>query len=586
MNMKKILFGLIAGATFWAGSNGLAPNTADACGCFSPPDPSVPIVQAGERILFSQEDGVVTAHIQVQYSGPAEEFGWLLPVPSIPEMEVGVDELFTQLIDSTQPKYSMTANYVGDCPFDPNNGRFSSPPAEGVDADDGATGGGEQGSPLVLRDTVGPFDFAVLRADSKDDMFNWLADNEFFVPPNTDTVSDPYIKPGGFFLALKLRSGQDTGDIQPIVLRYESELPMIPIILTSVAADPDMGIQVWVAGEDRAIPQNFFHTRINDALIDWPNAGANYVDVINEAIDEAPEDSAFPGHHSFITEYAGVSDVMENRLDWPGRFGNIDELRNINGAESFIDYLNSNGYTSAGQNGFFQPTYPPQVLNVLSRHLPVPTGLAADFAARGISDSEYYLSFSFYINRFSQERPDLFVDLDLAFDSNLLADELNERIVEPTRVAGATFTDHSYLTRLFSTLSPDEMTKDPVFSFNPDLPDVSNEHVAEITYFCDQVSDPNVLNTPATLVTEAGYVIHYPDGVEESTEEDLGSLPASASIETLREQGDPEIVRDNTGRISDALPRESGGCNAGGGAGFIGSLLGLMGFVFTRRKRS
>src|SRR5690349_4868128 len=78
---------------------------AEACGCFTPPDPSVPIVQSGERILFGLEDGTVTAHIQIQYSGAAEEFGWLLPLPSMPEMQLGTDELFAQLIATTQPKY-------------------------------------------------------------------------------------------------------------------------------------------------------------------------------------------------------------------------------------------------------------------------------------------------------------------------------------------------------------------------------------------------------------------------------------------------------------------------------------------------
>ena len=50
------------------------PPRAEACGCFTPPDPSVPIVQAGENIAFEIENGVVTAHIQIQYSGPAAEF--------------------------------------------------------------------------------------------------------------------------------------------------------------------------------------------------------------------------------------------------------------------------------------------------------------------------------------------------------------------------------------------------------------------------------------------------------------------------------------------------------------------------------
>src|SRR5262249_62267014 len=37
----------------------LTPSDARACGCFAPPDPSVPIVQAGENIVFSHEDGVI-----------------------------------------------------------------------------------------------------------------------------------------------------------------------------------------------------------------------------------------------------------------------------------------------------------------------------------------------------------------------------------------------------------------------------------------------------------------------------------------------------------------------------------------------
>src|SRR5688572_33406751 len=83
----------------------LQPKVADACGCFTPPDPTVPVVQAGERILFSVKEGQVTAHVQIQYAGDAAEFGWLLPLPSVPTLELGVDELFTRITSATQPSY-------------------------------------------------------------------------------------------------------------------------------------------------------------------------------------------------------------------------------------------------------------------------------------------------------------------------------------------------------------------------------------------------------------------------------------------------------------------------------------------------
>src|SRR3954463_11846448 len=99
-----------------------APGAAYACGCFTPPDPSVPVVQAGEKILFAVKDGQVTAHVQVQYEGDAADFGWLLPLPSVPTLELGVDELFTQLTTATQPKYRMNTAFDQNCLTPPGGG--------------------------------------------------------------------------------------------------------------------------------------------------------------------------------------------------------------------------------------------------------------------------------------------------------------------------------------------------------------------------------------------------------------------------------------------------------------------------------
>src|SRR5258706_419097 len=202
----------------------IAPDLAYACGCFTPPDPTVPVVQAGEKILFAVKDGEVTAHVQVQYAGNGGEFGWLLPLPAGPGLELGVDELFTA---------------------------------------------------------------------------------------GTDQSVLPYIRTGAFFLALKLRSGQTTGDLQPVVLRYASDVGMIPITLTSTGAEENMAVQVWMLGSGRAIPRNYRHTVLNDAVIDWRTAGSNYQSVIIRAAGEAP------AKQTFVTEYAGSSSVMRDRLAPP-----------------------------------------------------------------------------------------------------------------------------------------------------------------------------------------------------------------------------------------------------------------------------
>lgn len=553
---------------------------AEACGCFAPPDPSVPVVQAGENILFSIENGQVVAHIQVQYAGPASEFGWLLPLPSVPEMELGTDELFAQLIATTQPKFVLDREYRGDCPFDPNRGGFGGSDSADGDPSPPAGEGGGGGNPLVLQDSIGPYDYAVLRADSKDEMLAWLTDNGYFIPVGTEDVVDAYIQPGAYFLALRLQKGNDVGDLQPVRVAYESDLPMIPIVLTSVAADPDMGIQVWMLGDARAIPRNYFHTTVNDAFIDWLDFGANYADVVTAAVNEADEG------HSFVTEYAGTSGVMVDILDPAWRFGDPTYLRTLVDAVDYVNYLVYNGYGLPQNAPPFGTQFSSQMLAILGRHLPMPAKLAAE----GVTANDYYGNFEYYVVYDRENRPDVYDDLDLEFDPAVMTDEIEERFIAPTRAAGQQFRDWPYLTRLYTTLSPEEMTKDPVFSFNPDLGDYGNEHRGRLIYYCYRPEHDQPGNTPARLITEAGFVMGFPNGTDEDRYAGI-SMPSSQYTGVLREEGVETFVSDNTRAIQEALAAYEdggGGCSIAGrrsAAPIALALLGLVGTAVVRRRR-
>ncbi len=514
----------------------LADATASACGCFTPPDPTVPVVQAGERILFSIENGQVTAHIQIQYAGAAGDFGWLLPLPSVPTLELGVDELFSQLIATTQPKYRLQRVYNGACRFGGGRGFGYQTPNASVDgAQDPA---GKMMDVVVVQGSVGPYDYAVLHGDDKQEMLDWMAKNHYFVPAGTDDVVQNYIHPGAYFLALKLRPGNGAGDLQPVVVRYASDLPMIPIVLSSVAAQPNMGIQVWMLGPGRAIPRNYYHTVLDDAAIDWLNAGANYNDVIIRATQEAPQ------HHTFVTEYAGSSSVMQKKLDYPGRFADPDALRAIADPAQYLQQLFGRGFPTTSE-----------VTNLIGKQLPEPPGIAA----LGVSAAQYYANFGYWHGWYKQHHPQLWSRVRERFDPVALTDELWQRVVVPTQAASALFDRAPTLTRLYTTLSPEDMNRDPVFSYNPSLPDVSNVHTATLTYECGLFGSDDQSKTYAWLRTEQGYTWAYPDGVGSAT---VPSVPASQQIQVLRETGGAEVVTDN----SDAITRDLGqsGCAVGG----------------------
>src|SRR5438128_2397754 len=108
MTRHVVLAGLTVAAIAWA-----MPGSARACGCLAAPNPASPVVQAGERILFAHDGNDVVAYIQIQYAGNADQFAWLLPLPSVPTLALGTDELFTALGQATQPVYRLTTTRCG-----------------------------------------------------------------------------------------------------------------------------------------------------------------------------------------------------------------------------------------------------------------------------------------------------------------------------------------------------------------------------------------------------------------------------------------------------------------------------------------
>jgi len=557
---------------------------ARACGCFAMGNTAQPVVQAGERILFAHEGDQVIAYIQIKYQGAADQFGWIVPLPTVPTLEVGTDQLFTMLDSATLPQYRLTTNQQfcsggsssgtdvdgeGGCGF---GGASASPNyGGGAGSDMGVSVSRDMaaGGVVVQQASIGPYDYAVLHADDESAMLQWLSDNRYFVPAGTDAAVMPYIHPGAYFLALKLKKGNDVGDLQPVVVKYQSDLPMIPLVLTSVAANPHMGIQVWMLGDGRAIPRNYYHTVINDAKLDWVNGSQNYNDVIIAATAEAPD------KHSFVTEYAGTSGVMQGQLDAPGRFGVQSELAASATDVEFASYMQQHQFP-----------FTAQTVAVLQKYIPEPTALVND----GIQPPQFYSNLSYWLGSYRQQNPADFSGWTENFQPVMMAQDLQDRVVTPTLAAGALFSQFPYLTRLYTTLSPEDMNKDPVFSYNPGLKDWSNVHNGTLTYHCGFFGDRGVLNTAATLRTETGWVIDYPNGTGAAN----GAFtppggPSSQRIEILREEGNPDVIVDNTSSISNSLGGGGCGMAVGGRAsrqavGFFG-LVAVLGIVLVGRRR-
>lgn len=250
----------------------LVPSVAFACGgffCSAPagPVPPQPVDQTAERIAFEVHgDETVTAHVQISYTGPADEFAWIVPVPGTPEVDESDPQLFVDIDAPTalqvmlpQPEFCPApvggggGGCIG-CAFASADNAVSAPTGMG------SPRGADDTGPVVTVHAEGAtdnYEFVVISADLASDLTEWLQDRDYNVSDNMVPVMQPYIDSGMNYLAVRLQDGRTASDVAPLAMRYDGGEPMIPIQLTAVAAQPLMGIQVWIFGETPFLPANY-----------------------------------------------------------------------------------------------------------------------------------------------------------------------------------------------------------------------------------------------------------------------------------------------------------------------------------------
>ena len=508
-----------------------------------------PIYQAGERILFSRDDTRVTMHIEIVYAGDPTSFGWILPLAEVPTAPDGSDlpldelvqissqGLFDTLQNMTDPTFGRNITVSNDnaCPEDMGAMAVPNSAAE-FDSAPGGREDGQGSSVTVLQEAaVGPYDAQLIEADSGSKLFEWLNEQGYYQDPKSEPLLDEYVDKGFKFLGIKLQNGQDSGDIKPIALTMSEQAPCVPLKLTSIAATPEMPILVWVLGEGRAVPKNFIHAVVNDQAINYPGAG-NYIDVVTQAVDTVEG-------RAWVTEYAQPASA-----GFQGAFISdaARDFSQVQNAESVANVLNA-----MGDLGF--PWQNADVEDVLRDVLTKPEGLTGypfgDCYWNGgwgdlcdpeethvTTDEEFYGALNYWIGQ-----PEVSEHFNTTVDLALLKDRLYTDVIQVMIGIQDLFDKEGVtLTRFFTTQDADEMTRDPIFSFNPDLPMVSSDRTANLELWYDEECEP-------------WGIMQYPDGSQYTFNCDeidcflggfVGPVPDAPALkfaEILEESGLPRV---------------------------------------------
>ncbi len=482
------------------------PSMSSACGGFF--CTTVPINQAAEQILFSQQGDHVSAMVSIVYSGNAEDFSWVVPVPDTPEISLGANATFAELDFATRPQFFLRQE--GDvCEID----QFVLPPQNAAGETDGGAEASTEGVTVEEQLTVGPFDIDIVSSDNADDMSIWLQDNNYLLTDRGRDLIEPYVLAGMKFVALKLKSGESSGSIQPLIMKYPSDTPMVPIRLTAVAAEDDMGVIVWVVNNARAIPENYEHVTPNYTKLDWYsgsfNAYASYQTLVTDAMNEA-------GGRGFATDYAGpLDDAIHSSLTNAERVeNNLVQLDAIANDAQFIS------------NSLFLTIDPAGALSSLPPILPLPEGF----------DTNLYFDSDRMESVFT---PDELRQARIDVRASIVTREL-----EPIRNALELLPRDAYITRMYTTLSADEMTVDPTFNYNANMPEQPRQREALLSASCDNnVSQWNLTlgegtgREGQTVLEVTGQPIPGP-----TLPQPINDQPAAFLRERTSAMADPELL--------------------------------------------
>ncbi len=557
----------------------IGARAAHACGGFfcnqgSPSGP-LPIAQAAENVLFVMDtdaQGVhrVEAHIQIAYTGPATSFSWIVPVTTVPTVDVGWDILFDRIELPSRPSFQLMTVVDGTC----KGGGGGGGPGCGA-ANSAAGGGSANGGPgsqppvveVLSQGSAGPYDYVVVRSENAATLRTWLTTNGYFVSDDSAQIVDDYVAGGYSFVAVRLMVGQDTSAIRPIVLRMQSSEACLPLKLTAIASTPELRINVWVLARARAIPINYVEIGINLAKIDWFNGGRNYDQLVQQAANEAQG-------NAFVVEYAQPSAAAVGWMTL-SNFGRSD-LAMYTTPPTYLGALSGLGVTPTSA-----------VVQVLRKYVPLPASLKS----QGVTEAMFYANLQNYWRTNSA---------DFApFDPVALTVEMEKEVLGPIDTLRPLFERNAYLTRLATFISPEEMTKDPLFVTNASLPPVSPQHLATAHILCGD-DDLYANEAPVNVVLEDGRNVVYSAAAfrGSTSRADIDAMPSAETAWIREPDGAGQLALDNRGAIANAIaahnatvPTPGSGCGcslrarprAWGMVALVGAVVLVLGM---RRRRS
>lgn len=216
---------------------------APAC-CPAPPS-GKPVVNADQTVIIIWDAAAKTQHFirQATFKSEADDFGFLIPSPSQPELDESGNEAFPFLITLTAPEKQKMAR--------PNGGLgcgCSAPPKQAA---------APQAVRVLEEKLVAGFHAAVLEATTADALIGWLKEHGYAYSPAIAAWAKPYVQSGWKITALKVAKDASSTTNPTVAtaslrLSFKTDRPLFPY------REPDSGGQADAVGAEHRLLRIYF----------------------------------------------------------------------------------------------------------------------------------------------------------------------------------------------------------------------------------------------------------------------------------------------------------------------------------------
>jgi hypothetical protein len=204
----------------------------------SDPNPSSSIMADQKAVLIyrdGREDLVISIDLDLRSVSELPNMAWIIPVPSLPEVQVTDRALFDELDRISAPEIVYRSEHRGG--FGLGAGAPASAPAVEV----------------LERKEVGVYDVAVLAGREGGALLDWLHTEGFRVPDALLPALDAYIAEGWTFVAMRIAPDLDQNEVfsaEPVWLSFDAGQMVYPMRLTGIRAEP-LALRLYILADHR-----------------------------------------------------------------------------------------------------------------------------------------------------------------------------------------------------------------------------------------------------------------------------------------------------------------------------------------------